>query len=338
MKSRPRCRTQVSPDTFYEDLTTIGLAYGRKFANVSSLNICANQSSVVVDIPDLGLDDVQSTKRRPHVIHPALLDAVFHSIFAAILSSGELKSAMIPKTIDSIIVSADTPFHADEKLSGVCETRKHGLKEYMADIVMENPKNRLPTVMVQGLCCSKIAGDTAIDGATIENSLCTEPLWKPHLGLMNDNQLSQILSDGEASVWAKLSEFISLTHHAHCSGKIIEIAANDNVILPRLSIDSEVCTTTSYHIAYLEQAKSTIEAYVSDQKPKGLRMLMDIAGYLSNADTICDVLIALYDGSEKFEAAIQKAARRLSANGVICIVQRTDTQPISHAGLGVRAK
>lgn len=66
---------------------------------------------------------------------------------------------MIPKAVESVFVSMDAPFRASEQLSGVFETRPQGLKEYMTDISIENRNTKLPALRVQGLCCTKIAGD-----------------------------------------------------------------------------------------------------------------------------------------------------------------------------------
>lgn len=314
-----KCKVPISPAAFYEDLTSLGLAYGPAFAKVSSIRVRPSQSFAVVDVPDVGLEDVARTGQRPHIIHPAMLDAVFHLIFAAVLGSKELTTAMIPKTIDSMFVSMDVPFRAGEQLSGISETRPQGLKEYMADILMEDPKTKLPSLKVQGLCCTKVAGDAQAGNITAENSLCTKVVWRPHLGLLDDSGLAGLDLETKGSALSQLSELINLVHHVNPAMSLIELTTSEEILLPKLDIGAEVFATTSYKIACSEETKPAIWELVSQLEQTTGAQIVDKEEYLSS-DINADFIITQYDGSQDSQNTMEALFEKLPTGTRVAIV------------------
>lgn len=325
-----KCRAPLAPKAFYENLDSLGLSYGPAFANLSTIRVQPGQSAAVVDVPDVGLEDVQRTGgQRPHVIHPALLDAVFHTIFAAAQGSGDLRTAMIPKTIESVFVSMDAPYRASEQLRGVCEARPQGFKEYIADITMEDPKTKLPVLQIQGLCCAKVAGDTQADDATTANSLCTKMVWRPHIDLLDESGLAKLGFMAKGSALSKLSDLITLMHHANPAMALMEVATSDQVILPKLELDEGIFATTSYQIACSETTKPAVTELVAQLGQPARHKVLDLHKCLASENFSADLIIATHDGSEESQNSIEALFVKLPAKwGRVCLVDRAPTMDI----------
>lgn len=104
------CNTAIKPDVFYRQLDVVGLNYGPSFRCVTKIQMGLGQSCREVDIPGLG---VSGKEQRPHIIHPGTLDFVFHAVFAALKGSeGRILQAMVPKTIDKMVISANIAYEA----------------------------------------------------------------------------------------------------------------------------------------------------------------------------------------------------------------------------------
>ncbi|KAK8053725.1 hypothetical protein PG996_013026 [Apiospora saccharicola] len=270
--------------------------------------------------------------QRPHVIHPALLDAVFHTMFAAASGSGDLRTAMVPKTIESVVVSMDAPYRTGEQLRGVCEARPQGFKEYMADISMEDSKTRCPVLQVQGLCCTKVAGDAPAGDVTAANSLCTEMVWRPHLDLLDHNMFAKLgwsPTGAEGSALSKLSEMIRLMHHANPALSLVEVATSDQIILPKLDLDEGIFATTTYQMACSETTKPAVAGLVSQSEQPTRHKVLDLHECLASEKFSVDLIIATHDGSEESQNSIEALFVKLPAKwGRVCLVDRAPTKDI----------
>jgi hypothetical protein len=123
----------------------------------------------VVDLPDVGF---VSEKKRPHVIHLGMLDAVFHLAFADI-KGAELSVVMVPRFIEELFVSADILYVMHAQLKGLSTTEKHGFKELWADISMQDEKEIRPILSTKGLTCTEVAGVTLPDSGLVLRNLCS---------------------------------------------------------------------------------------------------------------------------------------------------------------------
>jgi hypothetical protein len=113
---------------------------------------------------------------------------------------------MVPKSIDTVTISANIPFGAGTILPGFSNADRHGLSELNADIVMLDGSTQLPAIVIEGFLCAEIAGASA---SAITKSLTGKLTWKPSISLLALEDLSSILSrlpNGEAKlteVWNK---------------------------------------------------------------------------------------------------------------------------------------
>lgn len=194
-EAKEHCQTSEDPKDFYRDLQNLGLDYGPRFQNISHIRRGDGQSCCAVDISDPGFLEMSGQIDRPHVIHPTNLDAMFHAVFAAF--KGQLKEAMVPKSIDEMTISANIPFKIGARFEGFSNVSKHGFRELMADLVMLDKHSNRPAVTVKGFCCAAISGTnrTADDETELTTQkLFSKIIWKPSVELLSSDQKRELIN------------------------------------------------------------------------------------------------------------------------------------------------
>lgn len=179
------CHLSEEPGTFYEGLANIGLNYGPAFQGLSDICYGEGISCCTVNICDIGLSSGVGDPHRPHIIHPTTLDTMFHAIFAAFkYPTGQLSSAMVPRSIDEVIVSANIGFSTGTKFKGFSQTSTQGFRELISDLVMLDPHLLGPVVSVKGFCSASLSANTESPGDELvlaEQNIFSKALWKPVL-------------------------------------------------------------------------------------------------------------------------------------------------------------
>lgn len=177
------CHLSEDSDTFYQELANIGLNYGPAFQGLSDIRSSEGLSCCTVNVPDIDLSSGLGDPHRPHIIHPTTLDSMFHAAFAAFKHpKGQLSSAMVPKSIDEVIVSASIGFSAGTKFKGFSEASKKGFREMVSDLVMLDPHLLGSAVSVKGFCCAALSANTETSGdeATLaEKNIFSKCIWRP---------------------------------------------------------------------------------------------------------------------------------------------------------------
>ena len=183
------CGSSEEPKEFYRRLAALGLMYGSAFQKVSRIRTGLGKSCCLVDAFE---PEGCSSTERPHIIHPATLDAMFHTVFAAFEGlTSHMKEAMVPKSIDEVVIAAETPFEASSRFVGVSHAARHGFRELVGSLVMLDESSMRRCVKVKGFCCAAVAGmsdpsdETAETGA---NSFCQKLIWTPAPQLLTAEQ------------------------------------------------------------------------------------------------------------------------------------------------------
>ena len=205
------CHLSEASDTFYQELANIGLNYGPAFQGLSDIRSSEGLSCCTVIVPDVGLSSGVEDSHRPHIIHPATLDSMFHAAFAAFKNpKGNLSSAMVPKSIDEVIVSASMGFSAGTKFKGFSQASRKGFRELISDLVMLDPYLLGSAVSVKGFCCAALSANTETLGDELilaEKKIFSKCTWKPvqfrsqhdsTAGLFKDSQIVHARTDNES--------------------------------------------------------------------------------------------------------------------------------------------
>lgn len=195
MDAKKFCKSSIPSAELYSYLESQGLEYGPSFTNLSEIHNFDGQSVCTVKIPDIRARS-HDNSHRPHVIHPAVLDAVFHLAFAAVIGTRmDLKATMVPRFIGEVTISANVPFKSGSKFSGHAKTNRHGFRELTSDIVMLDESEQFPIIEIEDLLCAEIATaspSTAND--VIAKSISSKLTWRPALNLLTLEEQRAVLN------------------------------------------------------------------------------------------------------------------------------------------------
>ncbi|KAK2608454.1 hypothetical protein QQS21_003024 [Conoideocrella luteorostrata] len=167
------CKTAVNPRQLYELLDTIGMNYGPSFRNISDVYQGDGACLYTVHVPDTK-SKMPAKFEYPHVIHPATLDSMFHSLFAI-----EAKP-MVPTFFRSIYVSEGVHQNGPKVFSGYATANRVGLQEADAKIVMSGPDYLNQHIVLDGLHLTALNTSDAEQGGFLPSfrNLSVEVVWK----------------------------------------------------------------------------------------------------------------------------------------------------------------
>ena len=231
------CQETDSAEQFYEHLDSLGLNYGPTFRNMTEIHSGKERSCCVVEISDPGSTVISSNTDRPHIIHPATLDAMFHAAFAATKSkSGQLKAAMVPTSIEELVVSANIAFEPGSRFRGCCDVRSAGFRDISANIHMLNERLDGVAVSVTGFTCTEVGWSPDAEEPTekTDRKVCSKVVWQPALDLLSAQQLQSIIKHSRFQGGLKLIELINLMIHRNPSLSIYEIGQTTSPVASTL--------------------------------------------------------------------------------------------------------
>lgn len=240
-KTESLCPTRENTKDFYLELASVGLNYGSTFQNISKIRRGRGKSCCDVDVSEHAFPAVSGEAERPHIIHPTTLDAMFHAVFAAYKDQkGRLKEAMVPTSIDEMVISAEAPFEVGSRFKGFSNASKHGFRELMADLVMLDESSNRPAVTVKGFYLAAISGSAGASDEDMEpttKKLFSKMIWKPALELLSLDQKHRMLNGAmpkaltaEMASRLEKSEKLAL----HFIGQVLERVSIDAVKKPHL--------------------------------------------------------------------------------------------------------
>ncbi len=191
------CVHPEDPKMFYQELESVGLVYGPPFRGVTDIrNNAQGQSVCVVEILDTGSSPITRSQDRPHIIHPTVLDAMFHAAFAALKGEvGKLSESMVPKFIEEVIIAGDIPFKTGTQFKGYSTSTKHGFRELMSNINMFDDAFNKPMVVIKGFNCMEVSSNGGLDedARTNEKKICSKLVWKPAMELLSYQQQREVV-------------------------------------------------------------------------------------------------------------------------------------------------
>ena len=205
------CETEEEPAKFYEDLRSLGLVYGPSFQNVTRIRSGKGESYCTVVVPESSDANFPRGSTRPHIVHPATLDAIFHTVFAALKDqAGNLMETLVPKTIDEIVVASNVSAAAGSRLNGGSHISKRGHRQVLADIHMMEESSGSLAIRVQGFCCvefsSGVSADTNEVNTIVAKKMCSKLVWKPAIELMSSSQQKTYLDNAVSGVLPRESK------------------------------------------------------------------------------------------------------------------------------------
>ncbi|RHZ63428.1 uncharacterized protein CDV56_104935 [Aspergillus thermomutatus] len=169
-QEEPVSLVPVKMDTFYTSLNEIGLEYTGLFQRLDQVNRRAGRATGYAQ-------DIPFDREMPVMIHPALLDAAFQTIFAAFCwpGDGSLQGPYVPTHLRSLHIVPTTHFDG-QKMTIECTITESLPQTVTADVDIFAPNQ--PRVQLEGLTC------TLLDPPTPEDDceLFAETVWHADAG------------------------------------------------------------------------------------------------------------------------------------------------------------
>lgn len=193
-----RCKNPISTIDFYADLTKIGLEYGPAFTNLTTIRNAQNESAYAVKIPDIETRIIRGGN-RPHIIHPATLDAIFHAAFAAVQGSNTitLSTAMVPRSIEEIVIASNIPYDPGVTLNGFSNAARHGFNDLTSNIFVFDEQETAPIVQIKGFQCAKIPSASSTNSTEKQaKPIVSSLVWKPAIDLLLPEEQKIAIGNG----------------------------------------------------------------------------------------------------------------------------------------------
>jgi hypothetical protein len=188
MESQKNCTETLSASQLYETLESIGMKYGPKFQNITSVRRKDNHSCTTIRIPDTK-STMPAKYEFPHLIYPATLDAMFQTVFVA------GNEPMVPSYLENLFISAGFPRGAGKELEGYSSASRRGLRDATGNIIMSDESWRQPLLVVEDLhftALSTTAENFAESGfLPNHHKFCPELEWKETVNITNVSNLSE---------------------------------------------------------------------------------------------------------------------------------------------------
>ncbi|KAF2639734.1 putative polyketide synthase [Massarina eburnea CBS 473.64] len=310
------CNNKINCAEFYSDLTTMGLEYGPAFSNVREARNGNGQSYGIVEIPDVA-GRIPEGCDRPHIIHPGTLDAVFHLAFAAVMDENAL-TAMVPKSIDEVTISAHVPWTPGVKLPGFAKSEKHGFRELKADIVMFDGQEGLPTIDIQGFLCAEISGGSSGAAQNGPKPIASKLVWRPAVNLLSSEELREALSSHQGA--DRLVEYLKLAYHSNPALSILEVASQSS-LLTRSDLSS-LSKTAEITLACVDaEVTSKLEEASHDVAVESLNFAENLSADSLNGRNYDLIVVTDLDSfGAQAERAISNLTKVLKASGRLCIL------------------
>ncbi|KAI6316431.1 hypothetical protein MCOR30_009327 [Pyricularia oryzae] len=249
LQARADCRRRENPESFYMELSRIGLEFGPAFRNMSEIWMGKSQSYCTVDVVNPSSKRASDT-RRPFIIHPATFDPVLQTITAAL---GLPSRTPVPTAIEELVISADIPCEVGRRLHVCSNAVPRGNYDILSEICALEEESSRPVMLLRGFKASQLPPSDLVGALEKAHKICGRIEWRPSLELLLSRQedlrnviLNRINGEGEA-----LNEYMQILCHNFPDVSVLEIGVDpDESLAPKLSLpwhhvldwETAVCT------------------------------------------------------------------------------------------------
>jgi acyl transferase domain-containing protein/ubiquinone/menaquinone biosynthesis C-methylase UbiE len=165
-------------EEFYASLRRVGIKHGVLFQNIKSIEHAKESSQSVSAISMTGEDKTNSLPANC-VISPALLDTIVQAAYTALPQAGsQMQSALVPRSVQSMWVSAQSP---QVHLSALTTLGHSDSQTFKTNITVTDSESGTVAVQLDSLAFQSLgqgAGPIA-SAAPWETDFCTYQDWVP---------------------------------------------------------------------------------------------------------------------------------------------------------------
>ncbi len=195
---RDICSKTVNEKDVYEHFEKLGISYGPSFATLKDIRYNNHGGTTAkVNLYDWRKGLAQHHRVQDHVIHPAALDAIFQSVFAALTEGGtKTFPTLVPTKFRSLWIAADLYSLDDAEVKVFTKANFIGLRNAHSSIRAISAVTAKPFV-IGGYEMTFVSGhEKPRSSGAGSNRLCYYMDWKPDLTLLDSNQVTDYCSSG----------------------------------------------------------------------------------------------------------------------------------------------
>ena len=159
----------LNVDTFYQALKHIGFDYTGLFRRLNTIERRMNQAtSTAIEYPE--------DQEMPAMIHPALLDAAFQTLFAALHypEDGSMTAPYVPTHIKSIRIMTETQSSENHQVTIDSFITESEGSQIAGDLEIYNTKTGQPKIQVEDLACTSLDRPRAAN----DKEIYAQTVWK----------------------------------------------------------------------------------------------------------------------------------------------------------------
>jgi acyl transferase domain-containing protein/NADPH:quinone reductase-like Zn-dependent oxidoreductase/NAD(P)-dependent dehydrogenase (short-subunit alcohol dehydrogenase family) len=202
----------VDVDSFYDHLEQIGMEYGPLFRNVVKLSAVPHLRAAAAEVvlPNT-VSIMPAGFEFPHVMHPATMDSIFHTVLSVLNHGNPIAEAAVPYSIDDMFVAADQPHGAGSLFKGYGKLTRmsDGGHEVVADLVVSDEAFSGPKLTLKGFALRQV---TSSQASAVHNHIksCAQIQWTGDIDFIwSDTRLLQL---GDTSISLLAAWLDRLTH------------------------------------------------------------------------------------------------------------------------------
>lgn len=168
------CKESMIPRQLYEHLDSIGMNYGPLFQNIVEVRKGDSHCVSRVKIPNT-LSKMPCQFEYPHLIHPATLDAMIHTLLAI------EQRPMVPVFIKSLFVTADLDdAESGTEFAGYSLANATSVRSAEATVFMKQTARDQACVIIEGIKFAALPCLSPEEGGFLPSNrnLCSQIIWK----------------------------------------------------------------------------------------------------------------------------------------------------------------
>ena len=193
------CKVRKTNEEFYNLLAGVGLEYGEEFAKLDDIEHSPGHGVAKLNISMPASQHGVESGARPHIIHPATLDASFQLAFATLLDeTNTLKNAMVPTRIEELILETTIAFEKNSSLVAYAHVVQQGQREVVVDIAVLDDQMTEIQLEIKGMSLTEVprtVPTNEVEEGVERTPLCYNLTWRPILRTVSNEQVQNYIEE-----------------------------------------------------------------------------------------------------------------------------------------------
>lgn len=244
------CPDTFAKEKFYETTTNVSWFYGPLFQTLDNMHPGKERCTYDVFLQDCGPTYSEKLVKRPFLIHPAMLDAVFQSFVGGTYTEDKqlnIHKATVPTAVGEFEISADFPEEVGSCLKAYCTTKRHSFRDTAADVFWLGEDLNKLYLQVHDYRSTELSSSSdevvEVGKKTETSDLCTAINWEYSLEMIKSEELKQVtegLSPQNAT-----SKVARMFLHVNPTATVIELLPSSDITKGAMASVADAATLPS---------------------------------------------------------------------------------------------